>query len=98
MATKQTETTRDALARMRTWRTAILSGAVVLLVCLQRPLDIAAEGIVTVQGILFANLLIDLPITRFYFPRPRFPRNRGKGKCSTGRGGRGRCGCGGGAG
>lgn len=83
MATKQAETTRDALARIHGWRTAILSGAVVLLVLFQGPLGIGAEGIATVKWILCANLLIELPIARFYFPRPRFPRNQAKGKAST---------------
>jgi hypothetical protein len=85
MATKQTETTRHALARIHGWRTAILSAAVVLLVGFQRPLGIGADGIATIQWILCANLLIELPIARFYFPPPRFPRNRVKGKSSTGR-------------
>ena len=85
MATKQRETTRDILARIHGWRTAFLSGAVVLLVCFQRPLAISAEGIATVKWLLCANLLIELPIARFYFSHPRFPRNSTKGKSSTGR-------------
>jgi len=82
MATTQNDPTRDALARIHGWRTAILSGAVVLLICLQRPLGIDAEGLATVKWILCANLLIELPITRFYFPRPRIPRTPPKGKFS----------------
>lgn len=85
MATKQTNATRDTLARIHGWQTAILSGAVVFLVCFQRSLGISPEGIATVKWILCANLLIELPIARFYFPRPRFPRNHAKGKSSTGR-------------
>jgi hypothetical protein len=85
MTTKQIEATRHALARTHGWRTAILSGVGVLVVCLQRPLGVSAEGIAILQWILCANLLIEVPIARFYFPSPRFPRNPAKGKSSTGR-------------
>lgn len=85
MTPNETETTRGALARIHGWRTAIVSVAVVLLVCFQRPLGIDPDGITTLQWMIGANLLIDLPIARFYFPKPRFPRNRTKGKLATGR-------------
>ncbi|HEX8407662.1 MAG TPA: hypothetical protein VF883_02280 [Thermoanaerobaculia bacterium] len=81
---KHTDITRDALARIHGWRTTVVFGAALLVICFQRPLGIGAEGIAMLQWLVCASFLLDLPITRFYFPRPRFPRSTPKGKSSTG--------------
>ncbi|HEX8617449.1 MAG TPA: hypothetical protein VF911_07680, partial [Thermoanaerobaculia bacterium] len=59
-------------------------GAALLVICFQRPLGVDAEGIALLQWLVCASFLLDLPITRYYFPRPRFPRSNAKGKASTG--------------
>jgi hypothetical protein len=85
MATKQTDLTRHSLARIHGLRTTVVFGAALLVIGFQRPLGIGAEGIATLQWLVCASFLLDLRITRFFFPRPRFPRTTPKGKSSTGR-------------
>ncbi|MEA2465627.1 MAG: hypothetical protein QOJ98_3374, partial [Acidobacteriota bacterium] len=68
MATKQTDITRHSLARIHGLRTTVVFGAALLVICFQRPLGIGPEGIVTLQWLVCASFLLDLPITRFYFP------------------------------
>jgi hypothetical protein len=82
---KQTDITRHSLARIHGLRTTVVFGAALLVICFQRPLGIGAEGIATLQWLVCASFLLDLPINRFFFPRPRFPRTTRKGKSSTGR-------------
>ncbi|HEX8253049.1 MAG TPA: hypothetical protein VF846_07890 [Thermoanaerobaculia bacterium] len=84
MRTKQTEITRHSVARIHGFRTTVVFGAALLVICFQRPLGVNAEGIATLQWLVCATFLLDLPIARYYFPHPRFPRRTAKGKPSTG--------------